>query len=323
MVEDKNGCLPIHLSILSLYKHHPGTLIIDDYDSVRILELLLKAYPEGSSHVNCRGDTPLTLFHTTNKILQDRPHYPGIEWAETVQDVLERDTKYWRSVRPKKAKEIVADYLADKDSKKLGISSFRRVQKPVTNNAFEGTSSLANTSQSGKLSIKSGRKNQLNESDYGKTNTANNTQLSTWIMLKEWDDVISCAHNTPNDVRKDIITKLSTGESWSRLPLYEACRLHAPVDVICELVRAYPDALTKAESIHNRLPLHVACIENLESGIITALLVEKSNTAKAIENKYSAIPLHFACSNGASVDVVLELLRSFPDGCKVADKDGW
>ena len=327
MVEDKNGCLPIHLSILAMYKHHPETLIIDEYDTIRTLELLLKAYPEGSCHVNCREDTPLKLFRTTDEILRDRPHYPGRVWSQTIEEVLSRDTKYWRSVRPKEADEIVADYLADKESRKQGLSSFRKLPISPVENAFNGYGSLASTAltrgaQSTSISVRYDEEGETKH-EMDQVSSKNNTQLNTWIMLKEWDDVVSCVQNNPEQARKEVMTELSSGESWSRLPLYEACRLNAPVDTIHVIMRAYLDGIRLGESINNRLPLHIACIENLSSDIVKALINEYPDAAKAIESKYSAIPLHFACSNGANVEVVLELLRVYPDGSKVVDKDGW
>lgn len=390
LAEDKNGCLPVHLAILAMYSQARASVEVEVevaskttemnnvdkymYDTVRILELLLKAYPDGAMHQNVNGDTPLGVFRLMNEVLRKVENNgrstatataAGDEWVNTIDELLRRDVGYWRSVRPTEVDDIVADYLADEDRMKNGLKSFSvdlmedypapfasahvtsaveetKEESPTSfddgNDDFNSNSN-SNSNVNGRVGNGPGLVSNAKDStrSFGRTNgdsrktfssfaphsVRQTSPLNTWITMADWDEVETCAKKYPEQAQDLVITDLSNGSTWARLPLHEACRLKAPKEAIQTLVKAYPQGAESRESLHNRLPIHIACAESAPDDVIKILLDTFPKGAEAIEDKYSGIPLHFACSNGASVEVVLELLRAFSGACQIADKDGW
>lgn len=88
------------------------------------------------------------------------------------------------------------------------------------------------------------------------------------------------------------------------------------------LLKVYPSAASKRDSLFKRLPLHVACLNGASSDVIRELLVVHKDGAQD-KMKDGQLPLHYACGSGASRDVISELLRAYPEGARCQDNNGW
>ena len=106
------------------------------------------------------------------------------------------------------------------------------------------------------------------------------------------------------------------------LPLHHACTLNPTAEITETLLKIYPSAASKRDSLFKRLPLHVACLNGASSDVIRELLVAFKDGAQD-KMKDGQLPLHYACGSGATREVVAELLRAYPEGARCQDNNGW
>lgn len=141
-------------------------------------------------------------------------------------------------------------------------------------------------------------------------------------MREEWNDATTRVKNNPGDCK--IWTKVCVDgtHSSSLLPLHQACSLKPPVNIITELIKAYPKSVRTKESFFSRIPLHIACLRGASLEVINACLLCYSDGARA-KAVFDRLPLHYACGSGSSKEIILSLIAAYPDGPKSQDEHGW
>lgn len=106
------------------------------------------------------------------------------------------------------------------------------------------------------------------------------------------------------------------------LPLHEALVGHAPFEVIEQLVKSYPGALTAAETSYKRLPLHCACRKNADANVVQLLVSQHKGSCLAADSLVRC-PIHYALTNGADDDICEILLKAAPAAARSVDDRGW
>jgi len=148
-----------------------------------------------------------------------------------------------------------------------------------------------------------------------------NNLLINLISQEQWEDAAIRVKYFPKEAKKE--AKVPTTTTSSKvLPLHHACAHKPTLEVTEALLRSYPSAAKKRDSLFKRLPLHVACLNGASADIIRELLVVYRDGASDTL-KDGSIALHYACGSGASKEVIEELVRVYPNGVKVQDKNGW
>ena len=145
--------------------------------------------------------------------------------------------------------------------------------------------------------------------------------LINLISEEQWEDAAIRIKYFPKEAKKEV--KLSTTKSFSKvLPLHHVCARNPTLQITEALLKSYPSAAKKRDSISKRLPLHVACLNGASATVIRELLVVHRDGASDML-KDGSIALHYACGSGASKQVIEELVRVYPDGTRIQDKNGW
>jgi len=149
-------------------------------------------------------------------------------------------------------------------------------------------------------------------------------KLNQYILNEDWYAVKSRCEKHPNEA--GVWTKrvgFFDGEHDSRvLPLHQACALHAPKDVIHDLIKAYPKGVQETETGFKRLPLHVAC-QHGSSADVVQLLLSYNPLGGRIEDIFGRTPMHYACSNGAPPEVMDAFLSVDASTASYPDTAGW
>lgn len=113
---------------------------------------------------------------------------------------------------------------------------------------------------------------------------------------------------------------------WSdnSLPLHCAVKNGAPLQVLQELVKWYPQALEAFGGIFGS-PLHTACgvLHSVDLEVVKLLLVPK---LLSTENDRGMLPLHEYCIScgvyNLDIEVVQTLVDAYPDAIKTVNDDG-
>ena len=101
-------------------------------------------------------------------------------------------------------------------------------------------------------------------------------------------------------------------------------------EVVKELLKTYADGDKEKDSTGGAkekdstgsLALHLATRNNPPLALVSALLGAYEGAAKIPDGKFTQLPLHHAVRKKASLAVVQELLRVFPEGAERKTKDG-
>ena len=147
------------------------------------------------------------------------------------------------------------------------------------------------------------------------------TPLFNLISDQQWEDAATRIKYYPKESMQ--VTKVHSGQNSNKvLPLHHACSLNPSIEMTESLLKSYPKAAQKKDSLFRRLPLHVACLYGASSEVIRELLIVYQDGAKVTLSD-GQIALHYACGSGASKEVITELLKSYPEGAKCQDNNGW
>ncbi|KAL7553087.1 hypothetical protein ACHAWF_018936 [Thalassiosira exigua] len=148
--------------------------------------------------------------------------------------------------------------------------------------------------------------------------------LNLHLFDEDWQSAMNEIEYHPHEARTWTARTgfFDGGQESHVLPVHVACSSHAPLPVVRAIVEAFPECLTKKESLYKRLPIHLACRSDAPASVIEYLAQENRRGILEPDN-LGRIPLHYACSNGASVDVVRTLLRTNPLSGLHADCNGW
>ncbi|GKY99503.1 hypothetical protein MPSEU_000904500 [Mayamaea pseudoterrestris] len=151
------------------------------------------------------------------------------------------------------------------------------------------------------------------------------TELSLALASFEWDRAVSIINRDPKQAK---VWTLRLGfyegtHNSELLPLHEACTGTAPPSVAQALLQAYPKAAQLPESAYQRLPLHCACRKHADAEIID-LLIDSFAEATLIPDSLGRLPIHYALSNGASDAAVIgRLLQVGPDCARGVGDRNW
>lgn len=96
------------------------------------------------------------------------------------------------------------------------------------------------------------------------------TELFRLIQDERWEDVCSRVKDEPSEA-KDWVVRSGKGDSWTRLPLHEACLHHPPLSMINSLLSAYPES-AMTETAEGELPLHLATNNGADCDVVNCLL---------------------------------------------------
>eukprot|EP00978_Attheya_sp_CCMP212_P031107 scaffold116384_cov53-Attheya_sp.AAC.8 len=135
------------------------------------------------------------------------------------------------------------------------------------------------------------------------------------IAQQSWEEVKMRVETNPNEASVAIYL----GENIQILPLHEACRIGAPLDVIKVLVNENRNAL-RTEGQFGYLPLHFACTCTMSLEAIQ-LLVELYPIAIRTPDAKGKYPLHIACQYGQSTPTIRFLVQSNPGTVYLRDVD--
>ena len=153
-------------------------------------------------------------------------------------------------------------------------------------------------------------------------NKSTPSSLFNLISESNWEDAATRIKYYPKEAKQSVKLCTNGTDQTKVLPLHHACTLNPTAEITETLLRTYPSAASKRDSLFRRLPLHVACLNGASSDVIRELLVAYRDGAKD-KMKDGQIPLHYACGSGASKEVILELLKAFPEGARCQDNNGW
>ena len=153
-------------------------------------------------------------------------------------------------------------------------------------------------------------------------NKSSPSSLFNLISDCNWEDAATRVKYYPKEAKQSVRLCNNGTDQTKVLPLHHACTLNPTAEITETLLRTYPSAASKRDSLFRRLPLHVACLNGASSDVIRELLVAFKDGARD-KMKDGQLPLHYACGSGASRDVVMELLRAFPEGARCQDNNGW
>jgi len=135
------------------------------------------------------------------------------------------------------------------------------------------------------------------------------------IAQQSWEEVKMRVETNPNEASVAIYL----GEKIQILPLHEACRIGAPLDIIKVLVNENRKAL-RTEGQFGYLPLHFACTCKMSLEAIQ-LLVELYPIAIRTPDAKGKYPLHIACQYGQSTPTIRFLVQSNPGTVYLRDVD--
>jgi ankyrin repeat protein len=114
--------------------------------------------------------------------------------------------------------------------------------------------------------------------------------------------------------------RIKTG--WKQLPLHVAVEHNSNLAVITELLKAYPEAAREKDDKNvGRLPLRIAAERTSNAAVIAELLKAYPEAARE-KDKYGCLPLHVAAEHNSNAAVIAELLKAYPEAAREKDKDG-
>jgi len=142
--------------------------------------------------------------------------------------------------------------------------------------------------------------------------------LYCYIVKRDWEAAIKRCKKAPEEASIWIVTKGLKG-NLRFLPLHKACVLRAPLDLIENLIQAYPEGVS-CEDHDGWIPIHCASYTGA-SEIIEALLKVYSSGAQNKDDK-GLLPLHYACMKGVDPKIIELLILSYPAAVTIKDNAG-
>lgn len=132
------------------------------------------------------------------------------------------------------------------------------------------------------------------------------------IYREEWEEIESACEYNP--YQAEVADKLGD------LPLHEACMRAAPLEVIQNLISAYPDGVKK-KGFCDRLPLHYASYNNPSLHVINLLLQKYPEGVSTLDSD-GRLPLHLAVVRNAPKQAIQVLISAFPRSLQTPNKFG-
>mmetsp|Transcript_19369 Transcript_19369/g.56658 ORF Transcript_19369/g.56658 Transcript_19369/m.56658 type:complete len:890 (-) Transcript_19369:350-3019(-) len=102
-------------------------------------------------------------------------------------------------------------------------------------------------------------------------------------------------------------------------PLHQACKHDCTLEVIREIVRAYPEFVLEPDE-NGDTPVHLACSQRMLAAKVVAM-IQHSPAACAMVNERGETPLHLACFL-CDIETIQALVKIFPGALLAVDKRG-
>jgi len=96
------------------------------------------------------------------------------------------------------------------------------------------------------------------------------TKLFRLIQDERWEDVCNRVKVEPSEA-KDWVVRSGKEDTWTRLPLHEACLHNPPLSVIHSLLSVFPES-AMTETKEGELPLHLATNNGADRDVVNCLL---------------------------------------------------
>lgn len=111
---------------------------------------------------------------------------------------------------------------------------------------------------------------------------------------------------------------------WKRLPIHLACAQdHVPVELIDQLLRAYPEGAIAADPLDGSTPLHLVCRLGVMANVdIVRTILRYCPEASQKSNRKGQLPIHQAISSTVPHSITECLVEHNPATIAVADKAG-
>ena len=115
---------------------------------------------------------------------------------------------------------------------------------------------------------------------------------------------------------------VSKRDKTDSLPLHLACFLGSRLDVVKLLLESYPGAASTTRN-KGKLPLHICCESPRASiEVVRELVQAYPEGIQARSDTSSSIPLHVACRSRAPVSVIEFLIKEYPKSLSIEDSEG-
>jgi ankyrin repeat protein len=148
------------------------------------------------------------------------------------------------------------------------------------------------------------------------------TDLFRFIIDKDWKAARHQLKFHPKDARQWAVIHVDVDIASEMLPLHQACRTYAPLDLIIRLLEAYPKAALKKDPHFQRFPLAFACQHAPYPELIQTLIDHNREAVFAVD-KLGRLPLHYAAFGGAFEYIFHSLLRIHPKAAHHQDAASW
>jgi hypothetical protein len=333
--------LPLHIACL--FKASPP-----------VIELLLKAYPQGVQTKNKWGMLPIHIICAnismsspkiaSKKAVDDftAKRYLNNLYANTMSD--KEDT--WEI---DKVVEILVDFFPqclnvssdnvewltpieyvgrnfERGLEREKLLNLLKLKRPVALSVVQGmeddgtrTGTLNGTRTGTGIKESSGSGGSNTSKDIKIHSENQRPLLYSYLKMKDWESAHLQAYQCPNEASCWIIDK-DYGSGSPHLPIHLACSYSAPQNIVHLLIEAYPDGL-KAKTKNGFNPLHIACKKSLSHEILLEL-IETCPDAVSDKDEFGRIPLHLACRNNISLSGVKALIEAYPESCALKDYNG-
>eukprot|EP01039_Chlorochromonas_danica_P003821 gene3821-4172_t len=96
------------------------------------------------------------------------------------------------------------------------------------------------------------------------------------------------------------------------LPIHIACKVKASVSTVKSLLTSYPDSIDLPTGELEMLPIHVALANKCQYDVIEVLVIANRENLLIRDKTYS-MPLHHALEKLCNDDIILFLLRQYPE----------
>jgi hypothetical protein len=144
------------------------------------------------------------------------------------------------------------------------------------------------------------------------------------IEKRKWEEVVYFVQDVP---KASTVCFYRSGSSafpdgtLGNLALHECCKHQPPIEVIVELLKSNEDAAMSPGHC-GYLPLHFACSSKASVEVVGLLIEVHPASTRIREELDDALPIHLAAKWGASEDVLMEILTTYPEGSFMRDVYG-
>lgn len=289
-----------------------------------VAPLLLRAYPDGAVGRNRWERTPIEeALGMAGE--NGREHQMSLVWS------LRRHPTYWihndiatmllpRNVR--NAPWRIADLGSGKDTLSSSSTTARRIGGRNGSSAVDvdEVGSSDEEEEGIEVQMPNSPNNQNNPKQIKAL--AESTDLSLLIARdKHWEAAALRCRLCPNEAGEALEVKVRGAYTAKITPLLFACEHNPSVELIKALIKANPASLRRRQDPGGQLPIHAACTWGASSGVIDTLLSTDSSMAEE-QDFLSNLPLHCACYSGAETSIVRSLLRVHPQSVWTRNHQG-